>query len=434
MESDNPEFEVVPSVSLGPFMIGMPLPAAISIIKLNHQIYRKVEFQYDDQAPCDKENVVILKDLNIKLSFEPILQYLSKITVQYPTKANVYYKEKGRGKTPIKGDSDLGADEFEHILHLFGPSAGSHDKRKNIYQLKYPGLSFSFPVPKEAKFVNGDIDLTRATEKGFKVQMMDMCITGNPRSQPLKSSFYGEVVEVEDDRSLNFTKRQSKVWLGMHTQDVVNVLGPPCDVFHKSEDKMKIHSNNLNQSEKLVPDYFFNYFDLGVDILFDGTSHEASKFILHSNHPGHFDFDRYFRCNFKINLARKRTSKDLSMQSSVITQQPGPSKRATSEDMDMIDLESDKDDDDFQDARPTLPRKAAPPRKGKSRDNMMIKPTTHWLRVEQFLSTSSPPHVAFNREPTTNATNPYGATRLFYFRHFIFEVMANDSIATVTII
>lgn len=43
----------------------------------------------------------------------------------------------------------------------------------------------------------------------------------------------------------------------------------------------------------------------------------------------------------------------------------GPSKRATSEDMDMIDLESDKDDDDFQDARPTLPRKAAPPRKGK---------------------------------------------------------------------
>ena len=39
--------------------------------------------------------------------------------------------------------------------------------------------------------------------------------------------------------------------------------------------------------------YFFNYFTLGMDILFDGHDDRAVKFILHTNYPGHYDFGMY---------------------------------------------------------------------------------------------------------------------------------------------
>ena len=43
-------------------------------------------------------------------------------------------------------------------------------------------------------------------------------------------------------------------------------------------------------------DYFYNYFTLGIDILFDGSKHSVKKFVLHSNYPGHYDFNIYYRC------------------------------------------------------------------------------------------------------------------------------------------
>lgn len=41
-------------------------------------------------------------------------------------------------------------------------------------------------------------------------------------------------------------------------------------------------------------DYFYNYFHLGMDILFDGSTHRCKKIVMHTNVPGHFDFQRYF--------------------------------------------------------------------------------------------------------------------------------------------
>ncbi|KAK1369550.1 hypothetical protein POM88_035642 [Heracleum sosnowskyi] len=37
-----------------------------------------------------------------------------------------------------------------------------------------------------------------------------------------------------------------------------------------------------------------------VDILFDGQTHKIKKFVLHTNYPGHADFNSYMKCNFVI--------------------------------------------------------------------------------------------------------------------------------------
>ena len=49
------------------------------------------------------------------------------------------------------------------------------------------------------------------------------------------------------------------------------------------------------QLEKEESDYFYNYFTLGIDILFDGKTHTVTKLVLHNNYPGHYDFNIYYR-------------------------------------------------------------------------------------------------------------------------------------------
>lgn len=43
--------------------------------------------------------------------------------------------------------------------------------------------------------------------------------------------------------------------------------------------------------------WFWNFFE---DILFDVQTHKIKKFVLHTNFPGHADFNSYIKCNFAI--------------------------------------------------------------------------------------------------------------------------------------
>ncbi|RUS22068.1 hypothetical protein BC937DRAFT_90525 [Endogone sp. FLAS-F59071] len=127
-------------------------------------------------------------------------------------------------------------------------------------------------------------------------------------------------------------------------QDLLADLGKPSRIFYKEEDKMRIHSvpngggappssslahaehrkfldddddgenreigtaenGAAERVENEVPDssratdFFYNYFHLGIDVLFDGTLQTCKKIVLHGNVPGHFDFQRYKRCPFKL--------------------------------------------------------------------------------------------------------------------------------------
>lgn len=98
---------------------------------------------------------------------------------------------------------------------------------------------------------------------------------------------------------------------------------------------MVIHSaSDPRPRTTLCGDYFYNYFTRGLDILFDGQvfiffgssniniimilfmitcalrssnitvlylqTHKIKKFVLHTNYPGHADFNSYIKCNFII--------------------------------------------------------------------------------------------------------------------------------------
>jgi hypothetical protein len=53
-------------------------------------------------------------------------------------------------------------------------------------------------------------------------------------------------------------------------------------------------------SPSVAPDYFFNYFLLGMDVLLDGITHRVKKIILHTNFVDRPDFGLYARAHFSI--------------------------------------------------------------------------------------------------------------------------------------
>lgn len=174
---------------------------------------------------------------------------------------------------------------------------------------------------------------------------------------------------------------ERNVMFGDSCQDVLSSLGSPCKVFYKAEDKMRIHSpspHKLAQSKS--SDYFFNYFTLGIDILFDAYSHLVKKFILHTNFPGHYNFNMYQRCEFKVGIQR------------------------------------DSKDSVLDDGTP-----------------FVLTPCTKWDSVQDYLGKPVEAPVVLNRSSSTNTTNPFGSTFCYNLQHMIFEVMANNHLASVTL-
>lgn len=49
------------------------------------------------------------------------------------------------------------------------------------------------------------------------------------------------------------------------------------------------------------------------DVLFDAKSHRVKKFILHTNYPGHYNFNIYFRCNFSLDIEVQQPSESEDM-------------------------------------------------------------------------------------------------------------------------
>lgn len=171
-----------------------------------------------------------------------------------------------------------------------------------------------------------------------------------------------------------------EILFGDSCQDVTTNLGSPNCVFFKSEDKMKIHSPNAHRrAQAKKSDFFFNYFTLGIDILFDARTQCCKKILLHTNYPGHYNFNMYHRCEFNLELAPDKISMDEPLDSPVA-----------------------------------------------------ITAYSKWDDINSRLEPSERP-VVLHRAGSTNTANPFGSTFCYGYQDIIFEVMPNNYIASVTL-
>uniref|UniRef100_A0A096NJA7 Phagophore assembly factor 1 n=1 Tax=Papio anubis TaxID=9555 RepID=A0A096NJA7_PAPAN len=365
------DLEVVPERSLGneqwEFTLGMPLAQAVAILQKHCRIIKNVQVLYSEQSPLSHDLILNLTQDGIKLLFDAFNQRLKVIEVYDLTKVKLKY-------CGVHFNSQAIAPTIEQIDQSFGAThPGVYNSAEQLFHLNFRGLSFSFQLdswteaPKyEPNFAHGLASLQ--IPHGATVKRMYI-YSGNSLQDTCGPGLLADAKMRVFERS---------VYFGDSCQDVLSMLGSPHKVFYKSEDKMKIHSPSPH---KQVPskcnDYFFNYFTLGVDILFDANTHKVKKFVLHTNYPGHYNFNIYHRCEFKIPLAIKKENAD------------GQTETCTT--------------------------------------------YSKWDNIQELLGHPVEKPVVLHRSSSPNNTNPFGSTFCFGLQRMIFEVMQNNHIASVTL-
>jgi len=292
------EIDVVPGKSLGGFQLGMPIAQSIAFIQKHHKDIPHAELKYCEEDLLGTFIIIKLIEEGILLRFEPRTQRLHQIEVYDFSKVRLKYCNMTFSGPEIR-------PSFNLIYTQFGPSfPGSYDAEKRVYHLHYPGISFSFSVPTqcEQEFLN-EAELPFEFDKEDKSTALRLCIYHGEHSQPtlpeLPEADYFEEIKVYVSKGLYFANKRCILDFQSTSQDVISELGWPDKIFYKNEDKMRIHRSETSSGTGCA-DYFYNYFSLGLDILFDMQNHVVKKFILHTNFPCHGDFNVYQKCNFQL--------------------------------------------------------------------------------------------------------------------------------------
>uniref|UniRef100_A0A7C9D597 Uncharacterized protein n=1 Tax=Opuntia streptacantha TaxID=393608 RepID=A0A7C9D597_OPUST len=377
-----------PGLGIGPFTLGMPICEAFGQMEQQPNIYDVVHVKYFDEDPLRLDIVISFPDHGFHLRFDPWSQRLRLIEVYDVRRIQMRY-----ATSLIGGQTALAT--FIAVYQLFGPTyPGTYDKDRGVYYLFYPGLSFAFPIPVQyadccndgaaelpLEFPDGTTPVTCRvciydSALGKKVGVGSLMDKATVPSLPA-GSIYMEEVHVKLGEELWFSVGGQRIPFGASPQDVWTELGRPCGIHQKQVDQMVIHSaSDPRPRTTLCGDYFYNYFTRGLDILFDGQTHRIKKFVLHTNYPGHPDFNSYIKCNFVIHCS------DLGGS--------------------------------FPDV---------------SNGNHCLTPSTKWEQVKEILGDCG--RAAIQTQGSAN--NPFGSTFVYGYQNIAFEVMKNGYIAAVTL-
>lgn len=294
--------------------------------------------------------VIELSSFGVSLRFNPILQILTSIRFSKMDEVILQYPMGSSGQVSTFSLPKKVAT-VENVYQTFGPT--THGKFESGYQhyvLEYPGLAFVFAVPaNESELYSRNSLEVPSMEATLSLSFPLVALYCRPsdkeaqiltRDDALRELERRPYVEVQLGQSIAFYYPMSDrpgltktIMFGTHVQDVITSIGLPDARFTKpatafsSSRVPNAPGNGANDLSTVLPepDYFFNYFDLGVDILFDGSLHVAKKFILWTNLPSQPDFVRYSKCHYAIEtraLSASSSSSSIRGSSNVLPPVP----------------------------------------------------------------------------------------------------------------
>jgi len=411
------ELEVIPEHGLLSdnieFILGTHFSTAIAYIQNQVGIIKGVEISYCDKEPLAYNLTIKLTNDGIKLIFDSTSQRLKIIEIYDLSLVRLKYCDLYFNCPDV-------SPTIEQIDQSFGATRpGVYDPEKKIFTLTFRGLAFEFPAATsfQPSYGGSKRELGKLQfPPGESPSVSNLAIyTGNsladstppPRPPSSIPTLFCKSIRVvrfgqrtcgisvcleptPDLRQININQRTDPVMrnigFGDSVQDVMSAIGAPSRVFYKSEDKMKIHSPKAHmKAASLKSDYFFNYFQMGLDILIDAKSNNVKKFVMHTNFPGHYNFNMYHRCEFSLEVC--------SQEGRGIIHGGGGNQGL---------------------------------------DSINITPLSKWESVSSLLDGCERP-VVLNRASSTNTTNPFGSTFCYGYQDIIFEVMPNGHLASVTL-
>ncbi|CAG8518124.1 9392_t:CDS:10 [Paraglomus occultum] len=431
------DLQIIPREGLGLFRLGVSIWDIINSLREQTIAFPTVDCKYSEESPLT-DLFLSLPANGINLRFDGSTQRLKSIEIYDFSRLRLTYAENEISSSRTKPTAVL-------VYKKFGPTfRGEFEISNNEYTLNYPGISFIFPIPKEhsSLFTPESSDLPLELPGGTSPLLTRLYIYQGSNfrtpSEPVLirstgneniGGYWSDAGEVESViaelkkgitvyffPTSNMTRQSTEILLNVTTpQDLLVEIGPPLRIFYKEDDQMKIHSEENGKSadfgnhmtnaavtDAALPsgedgqaiDYFYNYFHLGFDVLFDGSTHRCKKVVLNGNVPGHYDFQRYKRCPYKI-LVPSNVASSISDESNQAAQ-----------------LSVEDVDENYE--------------------NNYIAPEMKIEEIQQRLGGPFPGRpLILNRGSI--GQNPFGPTELNGYDGAVFEVMKNHHIATVTL-
>eukprot|EP00029_Vermamoeba_vermiformis_P005177 TRINITY_DN1725_c0_g1_i1.p1 TRINITY_DN1725_c0_g1~~TRINITY_DN1725_c0_g1_i1.p1 ORF type:complete len:446 (-),score=156.25 TRINITY_DN1725_c0_g1_i1:131-1468(-) len=423
---------------VGPFIIGSSISEVIAQIRENSHIFLKADFKYNEKDPLSTGMIIDLVTNGIELRFDARSQRLEIVRLYDLKRVELLYS----GQTL---SSAWAQPSVYQISKVFGPSIpGTYDQQQTLFKLSFPGICFTFPIPEARRqseeVKNGKMPVFEDVKVGaVYVSSFQQRKEDDEKKELQMSKELAPVTSVlslwevwvipsqgmwlqragglgnslgggSEDGSDTDSKNNSvgavsarTLTFGSSPQDVLVALGPPDQIFYKLHDPMRIHRpvavpvpgrGRVIEERLLNDEYFYNYFRLGFDILFDGEEHVIKKFVLHTNYPTDPHFNQYARCNYRVivpeNYLGEKEPRDLDED---------PANQQQEEELDL-----DK-------AVNTL------------------NPDMKWSEVKQFFGPAPEQPLIF----IETEGSPYGTLKYYPYKDIIFEVMENDYIASVTL-
>jgi hypothetical protein len=296
------DLDIRPGSGLGMFEVGQSLWTVIDLLRGLQQMFPQVDIKYDPDASAITPIILHLRP-HIDLLFSGYHQRLHTISIRKLRDPNppvtIRYKD-----AVISSSEDVLVRVC--VSRTFGPTYPGDD-------LRYPGVLFSFEEDVIGEGLKGV-----ATLSDDRMHEVKRVIVGQKGGDGEEQDaldevkecpvMYGDVaravVKVHDGIILHFHPSSSQpihIRIGETTAQDLNVdLGPPLRVHYKEDDRMTIHSTSRSTEDDSDTDYFYNYFQHGIDFLLSGSTHVVRKIILHTNVPGSPLFQKYKRCPWEI--------------------------------------------------------------------------------------------------------------------------------------
>ena len=255
---------------------------------------------------------------------------------------------------------------FRSIYRIFGPTSPGDllpatPSSPYMYILSYPGIAFKFPVPSNAPTSPSDRELLNLLHKTDPPCLATSLVIFSgglwkevrktlSQSRPCITKTRGKKLERrnEEDDHLDFAEIFPNDKIELHfesgntlslnygtftAQDAITLLGPPNEVYTKSDTRLNIHNNRHHDdidtgplSEGIIisleeglltiaPEYFFNYFSMGLSLLFSPVqNHTLQKILLHANLPQSHAFHCFNRIRWILAITHPSRSLDATKE------------------------------------------------------------------------------------------------------------------------
>uniref|UniRef100_A0A914C5C0 Uncharacterized protein n=1 Tax=Acrobeloides nanus TaxID=290746 RepID=A0A914C5C0_9BILA len=294
------EFEVVPDKALRndiiELILGMPINQALAALQNVSRFIRNIELVYSDTEPFEKDITVTLKSDGIRLLFDAKSQVLKLIEVFDFKNITLHYC----GTVFSKPGQEANVDIVEKCFGATHP--GVFDEQLKMYMLSWRGVSFCFPTKDSSTvqpsyahglgslhFANSALPFLQKmtifsgnTPAEMKIPEIPTAVhCGNNHLISIDTVLEGDqivglcFVFMVEDQPQSLSRKSSElpmkrleriIRFGDSQQSVHTALGAPSKIYYKSDEKMLIQrgSNSENLKDEDKPDFFFNYFTMGV--------------------------------------------------------------------------------------------------------------------------------------------------------------------------